>query len=485
MGKKELIRKVVFGSLVACVLAASPAFAQKKKHKEYRKVYPNTVDFSNSTQTAMQNDTIFDPLYVATNKFGKDWFLFAMGGVQTFLGDYSGLGDFKGTISPDWGIGLGKWFTSGVALKLEFIHSHSRGYTGYKAGDYGYGDMMESESGIPYRKMKTEWMDLSVSAVLNLTRLFYGYEGYGSKKRMNQLMASFGIGGVYRPEHGEEYDSDNEWSGHAELQYSRFFNPKKRFSLDLKLRGIFYPNNSNREYGQVDNVASKWDANVGVNVGFTFYFDRRKSNSLKRGTLAVYQRDYRKRKTGAVKEKENVVKHHTLTFYAFLPNEVDYRETDFGGLNAHAGLETVRENMNIDKRDRLVSFADMYAAMGTNEGYILQYTDAATVAHIRRIFEQGSITMIQVEGLAATPNNDSEDASGRVGAVQNTTLSQKHASAVISWLQRNPSLRDVSSQIFMVSSLQRPVREVIGPSAQGLSAKLSRCVKVRIHYMMK
>lgn len=610
MRAQDIIKKVFLG-LLACVLTTAVGFAQEDKYKDYREVYHDTVDMVSPTELAVRNDTIFNPLQVVTNKFDKNWFLFATGGAHTFLGDYSGLGDFKGTLSPDWGIGVGKWFTPGVALKLEFIHSNSRGYTDYKTGNYGYGDVMETESGIPYRKMKTEWIDLSASAILNLTRLFYGYEGYGSKKRMNQFMTSFGIGGVHHLAYGSGHESDNEWSAHIELQYSRFFTPKKCFSLDLKLRGLFYQTNFDLEHGQADYAAAKWDANIGVNLGFTFYLDRRNSNRWKRGTQTVYQRDYRKRKIPLVKAQENVVEHNALTFYVFFPNnysghndaplvadaqvnaidylagglftqkqyvhnstvkqrldaglpltgldvkdlpteranqafaidyvprgyelsaspmafsqeghdlrafgeragfyyapifdgphtwkhridrsmmgqkllnEANYKEKDSYSLNAHAGLGTVREHMNIDKGDLLVSFADMYAAMQTNEGYISQYTNTATVEYLRRVFDRGTITMIQVEGLAVSQDNYSEDVGRRVDVERNTALSQNRASTVVSWLQEKPRLKDAASHIFLVNSLQEPIREVNDTSIRDLVAKLNRCVKVRIHYMLK
>ena len=76
------------------------------------------------------------------------------------------MGKFSGTLSPDWSIGIGKWFTPGIGLKVEFIRSNSRGYTGYTTGHYGYGDVLYKEDGTPYRKMKTGWWDISGSAVI-------------------------------------------------------------------------------------------------------------------------------------------------------------------------------------------------------------------------------------------------------------------------------------------------------------------------------
>jgi len=606
--------------LLFCFLAFGtlPVFAQNdkkkydKKYDDYKEVYRDTVDIVNPTETGIRRDSILSPLQVVTNKFGKNWFLFATGGVHTFRGDYSSTGKFNGTLSPEWGVGLGKWFTPGVGLKVEFIRSNSRGYTEYLTGHYGYGDMMLTSDDTPYRKMKTGWWDISASAILNLTRLFFGYEGYNSPKRMNQFMLNAGIGGVHHLGYEHSYGSDNEWSGHLELQYSRFFNRKKRVSLDLKLRGLFYQTNFDLEYGQADHAASKWDCNLGVAVGFTFYLDKARSNGWGHGVTQLYQRDFRERKILVVREKDNVqtVKYKTLTFYVFYPNnysgrndapqvksnvnaldylaggiftqkqysnngdvaqrilnnqstiglsfkdlptekadkdfkinyvprgyEMDerplslslsgsdmasfrekagfyyapiydglhvwnyriddatlkqqlvsdenYRETQSFGLNAHRGLGTIRSNMKVDEGEELVSFADMYAAMNSYNGYIKQFADSATVEKVRDILDHGTIALIQAEGLATSQDNYTGADASRVGMDRNTALSQNRAQTVITWLKGDSQLSDVSSQIFMVGSLNGSVRTVTDKSTRGLNAKLNRCVKVKIHYLMQ
>lgn len=603
----------LLGFLVLGFLAihSSPAFSQTDKFKDYKVIYRDTVDRIDPTLITERHDSILSPLQVVTNKFEKNWFVFATGGVHTFRGDYSNVGKFSGTLSPEWGVGIGKWFTPGVALKVEFIRANSRGFTEYLTGHYGYGDVMLTDDNTPYRKMKTNWWDISASALLNLTRLFYGYEGYYSPKRMNQFMFAAGIGGVHHMGYGHSYGSDNEWSGHMELQYSRFFNRKKRVSLDLKLRGLFYQTNFDLEYGQADHAANKWDCNLGVHLGFTFYLDRARSNGWGHGAMAYYQRDYRERKITEVREKEvRSVKYNTLTFYVFYPNNYsgrndapqvesssvnaldylaggiftqkqyadtnevtehlingrspvglatcdlptepadkdfvinyvprgyemaeqplslsmdakdlmafrakagfyyapiydglhtwnyriddatlkqklvsddNYMETTSYGLNAHRGLSIVRSNMNVGNNEELVSFADVYAAINSDKGYIAQFADSATVSRVRNIMNHGTIVLIQTEGLATSQDNYSGENASRVGMERNSALSQNRAQTVISWLKGYNVFSDVSSQIFMVGDLNGNVRTVTDKSTRGLNAKLSRCVKVKIHYMM-
>ena len=599
-------------SLTALSIAAmfsTTAMAQVDKYKDYREVYRDTVDVVSPTYTRVVRDTVFNGQHIMTNGFLDNWFVFATGGVHTFFGDYSNYGAFSGTLSPDFGLGLGKWVTPGFGFKAEFIRSNSRGYTLPDRG-YRYGDIMTNAQG-QYSKMKTNWWDLSINGMFNLTRLIYGYEGYNSPRLKNQFIVNLGIGGVHHMGL-QGTGSDNEWSGHAELQYSRFFTKRKNFSFDVKARALVYQTNFDLEYGNRDKAANKFDANVGIDLGFTYYFGQKHRNTWTQTGATIYERDYRERKIEVVKVKEGVapVNYNTMTFYVFYPNnysgrndapivanapvnaidylaggvytqkkfsdnaavtarlnrgantnglafvdiptepankdfainyvprgyemskqalslslqpdemisfqrragyfyapifdgnnawqyridnetwkqrlasEDNYKETNSYQLNAHAGLGTIRQYLKVDKSDEFVSFADVYAAMTSNNGYIAKYADAGTVARIKNILENGTITMIQAEGLATSQDNFSGADAAQVGWMRNNALSQNRANTVITWLKSKDRLQQVASQIFLVSSLDGAIREVKDTSTRGLNAKLNRCVKVRIHYML-
>lgn len=249
---------------------------------------------------------------------------------HTFQGDYSSTANFSGTISPDWSVGIGKWFTPGIALKLEFIRSKSEGYTEFLTGHYGYGPIKLNKDGVPYRNMSTSWWDISGMVLLNFTRLFLGYEGYNSPKRMNQFMMALGFGGVHHLGFKHSHGSDNEWSGHIELQYSRFFTRSKQFSLDLKLRGIFYQTNFDLEYGHTESVSNKWDSNLGIDVGFTWYLGQKRMLGWGSSATKIYQRDFRERDILIYRERVDTVMVQKsapqyLTFYVFYPNNYSGR----------------------------------------------------------------------------------------------------------------------------------------------------------------
>lgn len=581
---------------------------------DYKIISADTSTYIAPTEIIIQRDSIYDPLRVVTNKFGKNWFAFATAGVHTFRGDFSNLGKFNGTLSPAYSVGFGKWFTPGVAIKLEAIKSSTRGYSSQEHPHYSYGDLMHSKDGVPYYKMKTGWWDFSAGAIFNVTRMIYGYEGFGSGRLMNQFMFSAGIGIVHHTGYAHSYGSDNELSAHLELQYTRFFTKSKMMSLDLKLRGLFYHSNHDGEWGQGDYAAQKVDYNLGLNIGLTFYLDKRSNNGWGKSTTRLYQRDYRENTIYIIEEKQATaakMEIGTLTFFVFYPNNysgrndapiiadspvnaidylaggiftqnqylntstitsklltraslngqpivdiptekadkkfvidfiprgyeiqkdapmslsllpedminfrdkagfyyapifdgqhvwmyrvdnatlgqqladaANYNETQSFGLNSRKGYNIIKENMNISPDDRLVTFADMYAAVNENTGYISDYTDAQSVDYIKNILNNGVITMIQVEGFATSQDNSP----GAEKALErNMALSQNRATTVVEWLKNgNQKLNDAASQIYLLNeSMSSPIRKINDPSTRGLNAKLNRFVKVRIHYMVK
>ena len=596
-------------ALSAAAFYGITAMAQTDDYKNYREVSRDTVDNVSTTRVVV--DSVYSTKQTMTNGFFDNWFVFATGGAHSFYGDHSHLGSFSGTLSPDFSLGIGKWVTPGFGFKAEFIRSNSKGYTlpGY---GYRYGDVLTNSKGEKYQNMKTHWWDVSINGIFNISRLIAGYEGYNSSRLMNQFWLNLGLGAVHHMGLTGT-GSDNEWSGHAEFQYSRFFNKKKNFSIDLKARALVYQTNFDLEYGNRDYSANKFDANIGLAVGFTYYLGGTKRNTWQTAGQTIYKTDYRERKIEIVKVPEGVnpVNYSTLTFYVFYPNnysgrndaplvatskvnaidylaggiytqkkftdnaavtarlnrnantnglafvdiptepanrnfavnyvprgyemstkplslslqademvsfqrhagyfyapifdgnnawqyrvdnetwkqrlasEDNYKETNSYQLNAHAGLGTVRQYLKVENGDELVSFADIYAAMMSNEGHISQYTDAATVARIKNILEKGTITMIQAEGLATSQDNYSGADAAQVGLQRNNALSQNRANTVITWLKGKDRLQQVASQIFLVNSLDGAVRNVQDNSTRSLNAKLNRCVKVRIHYMLK
>jgi pyridoxal 5'-phosphate synthase pdxS subunit len=100
---------------------------------------------------------------------------------------------------------------------------------------------------------------------------------------------------------------------------------------------------------------------------------------------------------------------------------------------------------------------------------------------LRSVHDSGKLPTWEDVDQAAQAGNDAK----RIGTERNTALSQNRANTVISWLNQDPSLKDASSQIYLVGNMNGGIRTVTDKSTRGLNAKLGRCVKVRIQYMMQ
>lgn len=539
---------------------------------------------------------------VVTNKFGANWFILANAGGHAFLGDYWKVGKFSGLISPDVNVGVGRWFTPGIGAKLQFGLGNSLGYSKEKTY-FTYGDWQTNADGIPYLRSKNRWWDLNVSAMFNLSRLFCGYEGKVSDELMNQFIASVGIGGLH---HRAIPQQRNEWSGHFELQYSRFFDKEKKFSLDLKARAMLYQTNFDAITLKKTGEKSTWfDANLGFSIGFTYYFKKRhwdrclpngrpvynihqtiimpdndcpeygvleffvffpnnysgrddaptvpdapvnaidylaagiftqtKFNDERAviaqmergGSLAMLQTsDIPTEKPGKLKFTDGVVRGYEMSnspislsmkkeqmmefknktgyFYAPIYNagntwhyRVDretamqrlikadnYMEEQSFSLNAHQGLDIVRNNMNLLAEGELFSFADVYAAIEDDRGNVASASDPEAVEQLRNIFKKGRILFITSEGLATSQDNFIGDNSEQVGLERNKKLAYSRAFTITNWLKSNRMFRNVAEDSFLVNALVNPVVEVNDESVQGLNAKLKRSVKVRIYYVI-
>ena len=523
-------------------------------------------------EAVVQPQPTDDHYRVVTNRFWDNWFVF----------------------------GEIEWFTPGIGMKLQFGMGNSKGYSKEETM-FVDGGQHTADDGTPYWKTKMKWLDFSVNAMFNLSRLFCGYEGKESDKLMNQFIASVGIGALH---HYGISAQRNEWSGHFELQYSRFFSKKKDISLDVKAHAMVYQTNFDGITNKANGENSRWfDSNVGLSVGLTYYFKKRHWDRCLQCEEPVYI-------TNTVLPEPNCPEYKTMVFYVFFPNNYsgrddaplvsgskvnaidylasgvftqkrfadtdavasalssgrslaslktediptqkanqcesdgmargyemsssplsldmdaasmnafkdkngyyyapvysggktwyyrvdsetatqslvskdNYKENASYGLNAHSGLDLIRQNMTLDEDADLYSFADIYAAVEGEGGYISSFTDNATVAELKKIFENGRIQFVSAEGLATSQDNYVGEDAENVGLERNKALAYGRARTVIQWLKDSGVFKNIGRNSFSLNALSDPVSTVNDKSTRGLNAKLNRCVKVRINYVIE
>lgn len=574
---------------------------------------PARVDSLLTEEYVPQTQPTDDQYRVVTNRFWHNWWVSADIGGHTFRGDWSGNGKFKETLSPNFTVGVGKWFTPGFGIKGQFGMGNSRGFTEIWT-PYAVGSKdapMYKSDGTPYWKLKTKWWDWNANVVFNISRILYAWEGYGSDERFNQFFLTLGLGGV------RHYDKElkneawgkpfggpkHEWYGNVELQYSRFFTKAKAWSLDVKLRGRFY-----ETHFDLSPIAGRrWDFNAGLSIGATYYIKQRgwercapgeeinyfinvptpapvlvaqdcpeyrtftfyifypnnysgrndapvvagadvhsmdylaggiftqkrfKSNSavasrlksgvplrsLKIENVPTEKATFTENPTGVARgyemskqplsldmDADDMRRFEDVAGYYYAPiyeadktwcyriddetrtqtllSSENYKETTSYGLNAHAGLSTVRENMPLEEGTTLVSFADVYAALVGDEGYISQFSDGQAVEAIRDILENGQILHVQAEGLATSQDNYTGENAEAVGLDRNRALSHFRAFSAIKWLRESGKFDGLKQGDFSINVLSEPIGRVDDASTRGLKAKLNRCARITVKYI--
>ena len=163
----------------------------------------------------------------------------------------------------------------------------------------------------------------------------------------------------------------------------------------------------------------------------------------------------------------------------------NYKESTSYGLNAHSGLDVVKQNMKLDDEADLYSFADIYAAVEGDGGYISGFADTTTVAELKNIFKNGRIQFVSAEGLATSQDNYVGEDAENVGLERNKALAYNRARTVIQWLKDSGVFKNIGRNSFSLNALTDPISTVNDKSTRGLNAKLNRCVKVRINYVIE
>lgn len=142
----------------------------------------------NSTSEVVEYEVIQvqDKYQVITNPFWSNWLFSIGGGAEATFGDNDSAGSFGKRISPTLNVSVGKWFTPGLGLRLQYSGLQARGFT-YDAGaDYVKGTQLKDG----YYKQRFDYMNLHGDVMFNLNALFGGY----NQHRVYEIIPYVGAG---------------------------------------------------------------------------------------------------------------------------------------------------------------------------------------------------------------------------------------------------------------------------------------------------
>ncbi len=146
-----------------------------------------------SAQEVVVTDTeiieVQDKYSVMTNRFFDNWFVTVGAGAQVLLGSENDIGKFKQRISPALNVSVGKWFTPGLGLRLQYSGLQAKGFTRDGSRDYVHGGLIDNS----YYKQKFDYMNLHGDVLFNLNALFGGY----NSKRVYEIIPFLGAGFTY------------------------------------------------------------------------------------------------------------------------------------------------------------------------------------------------------------------------------------------------------------------------------------------------
>ena len=194
---------------------------------------------------------------VMTNKFWDNWFMSAGVGAEMLLGNSDAHYSIGDRISPTFNVALGKWFTPGLGLRLQ--------YSGYEAqgARKGFGSYAKgTPDAAGYYDQKFHYMNLHGDVMFNLNALFGGY----NPKRVYEIIPYLGAGFTH------------SYSGSTKSQAFAVnggiinkFRLSPAFDLNVELSGMMAEGKFDREpAGKHD-----FDGVVSATVGLTYHFKNR------------------------------------------------------------------------------------------------------------------------------------------------------------------------------------------------------------------
>ncbi|WP_178792202.1 OmpA family protein [Bacteroidaceae bacterium] len=239
------MKKLMF--LLAAASFSSVAFAQQ----------------SNNSQNAIVGESVdvmqvpVDKYKVETNRFFDNWFFSVGGGAQVLFGDQASLGKFSKRIAPALQVSVGKWFTPGLGLRLQYSGLQSKSFS-REPSPYSKPHML-SEG---YYQDKFNYMNLHGDILFNVSNMFGGY----NPDRVYDLVPFLGFGFT----HAYNDDAPRRHFFAFNFGLINTFHIADAWDLNLELYGMGAENQFDGK-----TFTKGLDVMLGATVGITYKFPQR------------------------------------------------------------------------------------------------------------------------------------------------------------------------------------------------------------------
>lgn len=191
---------------------------------------------------------------VFTNTFWDNWFISAGVGAEMLIGNgdaHYGIGD---RISPTFNVGVGKWFTPGLGLRLQYSGYEAKGA---RKGFGSYAKGLPDASG--YYDQKFHYMNLHGDVLFNLNALLSGY----NPDRVYEIIPYLGAGFTH------SYSGvDKSQALAINAGIINKFRVSPSLDVNVELSGMVAQNKFDRELGGHHDFDGVLSATVGVTYRF-------------------------------------------------------------------------------------------------------------------------------------------------------------------------------------------------------------------------
>ena len=200
---------------------------------------------------------IQDKYQVITNPFWNNWFISLGGGASVLFGHDDNAGKFGDRISPTLNVAVGKWFTPGLGLRLQYSGLQAKGFSYDKGGDYVVGNITDGG----YYKQKFDYMNFHGDVLFNLNALFGGY----NSQRVYEIIPYLGAGFTH------SYSTPHREAFAVNAGIINRFRISSAVDINLELSAMGTENKFDGE------VAGKhdFDGIVSATLGLTYKFPKR------------------------------------------------------------------------------------------------------------------------------------------------------------------------------------------------------------------